>query len=107
MATVNVYINNGNPTPDPAHLQNPGDILVFNNQDSKPHLIELWTGDQTCTEIGIYLPASPGTVTLVTDPNDPDATVWYNVLTPGVPTNPSSGSHGIIIGSGMQAGEAA
>jgi len=107
MSQVTVTITNGNPSPDPVSLQS-GDTLVFSNQDSKPHLIELWTRSQTCIKIGIYLAAN-GNIALMPDPNDLNATVYYNVLTPGVATNPSSGGHGIIIGSGVPAatGEAA
>jgi len=107
MSQVTVTITNGIPSPDPVSLSS-GDSLVFSNSDSKAHLIELWTKSQTCIKIGIFLAAN-GNIMLMTDPNDPNAMVYYNVLTPGVATNPSSGGHGIIIGSGFPAasGEAA
>lgn len=106
MSQVNVYINSGVPNPSTANLQD-NDTLVFNNNDSSAHLIELWTESQTSIAIGIYLGPSPGTVTLVPDPNDPDATIYYNVLTPGQRTDPLSGTHGIIVGSGAAMGEVA
>lgn len=107
MSQVTVNITNGNPNPDPVSLQS-GDSLIFSNQDNKPHLIELWTKSQVSVKIGIFLAAN-GNIMLMTDPNDPNATVYYNVISPGVATNPSSGGHGIIIGSGFPAasGEAA
>jgi hypothetical protein len=108
MATVTVNVTGGIPTPDPVQLQ-AGDILVFNNNDTNPYLIQLWTENQVCIEIGILLAASQSNVRLMTDPNNPDATIYYNLLVPGQRTNPARGGHGIIVGSGvpMKAGEAA
>jgi hypothetical protein len=101
MATVNVYINGGVPSLDPVTIQT-NDHLVITNNDTSPHLIELWTKAQQSTKIGVFLAASPGTLTFLSDPNDPNATIYYNVLTPGQqPTNPTSGAHGIIVGSGF------
>jgi hypothetical protein len=106
MSQVDVTITNGVPNPSSVNLQDT-DFLVFTNKDSSAHLIELWTKSQACIEIGIYLAPSPGTITLVPDPNDENATIYYNVLTPGQRTDPNSGAHGIIVGSGAAMGEAA
>ena len=101
MATVIVYINGGVPRQNRVTIQ-ATDVLVFTNNDAIPYLMELWTKNQTCTDIGILLAASPGTLTFRPDPNHANATVNYNVLNPSQqPTNPTSGAHGIIVGSGF------
>jgi hypothetical protein len=100
MAQIDVDINNSIPSQDPVSLTD-DDILVFTNNDSTPHLIELWTKNQTCTWIGVLITASGGTLTFAPDPNDDNATIYYNVLTPGHTTSPTRGAHGIIVGSGV------
>ena len=100
MAQIDVYINNDIPSPSSVTLGD-DDILVFTNNDSTPHLIELWTKNQTCTWIGVLITASGGTLTFAPDPNADNATIYYNVLTPGQTTSPTRGDHGIVVGSGL------
>lgn len=98
-----VTVSRGIPSPDPVNIASSG-RLVFNNSDSTPYLIQLWThaNDKHAT-VCIYLPAN-GSVTLQGDPDNPNSSCPYNLLTTtGRGVNPTAeGGHSIIIGSGPE-----
>jgi len=102
-----VYVSGGaspTVTPDPVQITGASNGLCqfVNNDPNTNYLIELWIdSNSTRIPICILLPKG-GSMTFITDPKVPNATLNYNVLVPNQGNSPSNGGHGIIIGSGVQ-----
>jgi hypothetical protein len=67
-----------------------------------PSNVVVQTENKHHPAICVQLPAN-GSVTLYADPNDPNATIYYNLLPQGhkAPVKGGGGGHGIIVGSGL------
>lgn len=107
---ISVYINSGCPDPNDAPVQ-PGDFVTFFNEDQLNYLIELTRGKNSKhNPICLFVPAGGGTITIQTDPADPDdknVTCSYKILDANgsevsctQETHGSGPGHSIIIGSG-------